>query len=46
MPEMDRNDKLSHARVKGEFVGKLVPPDGNRQTDKRKLDRTEPEGIR
>ena len=30
VPEMDRSDKEPHARVKGEFVGKLVPPDGNR----------------
>ena len=25
-----QNDKSSHAGVKGEFVGELVPPDGSR----------------
>ena len=29
MPKGDRNGKSSHAGVKGEFVGKPVPPDGN-----------------
>ena len=41
MPEADQNGKSSHAGVKGEFVGKSVPPDGNRQTDKQK---TGPDG--
>ena len=30
MLEMDRTNKKSHARVKGEFVGYLVPPHGIR----------------
>ena len=46
VPETDRNDKSSHAGMKGEFVGKSVPLDGNCQTEKIKLDRTDPEGIR
>ena len=28
MPEADRTHTTSHAGVKGEFVGKQVPPDG------------------
>ena len=28
MPETDQTNKTSHAGVKGEFVGKQVPPDG------------------
>ena len=28
MPEADRIGTISHAGVKGEFVGKHVPPDG------------------
>ena len=35
-----------NTRLLGVTVGKLFPPDGNRQTDKRKPDRTDPEGIR
>ena len=41
MPEADRNGKSFHARVKGEFVGKPVPPDRN-QTSLEK--ETEPDG--
>ena len=46
MPEADRNGKSSHAEVKGEFVGKSFPLDGNRETGTRKPDRMDPEGIR
>ena len=42
MLEADQNDKSSLAGVKGEFVGKPVPPDGNRLTSRRKLDRMDP----
>ena len=33
--EVDRNGKSPHVEVKGEFVGKPVPLDGNQQTGRR-----------
>ena len=49
--ETDRIDKEPHARVKGEFVGTMVPSDGNwrsqiRRAGRRKPDQMDPEGIR
>ena len=44
MPEEDRTGKTPHAGVKGEFVGRQVPPDGKgeeqcRRTNKAEADR-------
>ena len=39
VPEMDRFNKEANIRVKGELVGKSIPPDGN-QTSPKESDRT------
>ena len=43
MPEEDRVGKTSHAEVKGEFVGILVPPDGMSEAGKMEYPVMEPD---